>query len=80
MNIYDKLKPPNHQHILGTCVNTVCYEDTINQVMALATSEDYCYVCAANVHMVMEAYDSEDFRKIINIIWISQFIHNPGKF
>ena len=61
-----QFKPHNYRHILGMRVDGTSYEDTTNRIIARAVSGDYCYACAANVHMVMEAYDSEDFRNIIN--------------
>ncbi|WP_457637190.1 WecB/TagA/CpsF family glycosyltransferase [Oceanithermus sp.] len=36
------------------------------QIINWAVQEDSRYVCAANVHMVMESYDSIDFRKVVN--------------
>jgi len=65
-NEYLQFKPHNYRHILGMRVDGTSYEDTTNRIIARAVSGDYCYACAANVHMVMEAYDSEDFRNIIN--------------
>ena len=65
-NSYLQLKPANHQHILGTRVDGTSYIDTTKRILAQAASEDYCYVCVANVHMIMEAFDSEDFRMVIN--------------
>jgi N-acetylglucosaminyldiphosphoundecaprenol N-acetyl-beta-D-mannosaminyltransferase len=61
-----QLKLTNCRYILGMRLDETSYEDTTNRVISWAESGDYRYVCAANVHMVMEAYDSEDFRKIIN--------------
>ena len=65
-NSYLQFKPHNYRHILGMRVDGTSYEDTTNRIIARAVSGDYCYACAANVHMVMEAYGSEDFRNIIN--------------
>ena len=60
------LKPINIGYILGMPVDETSYEDTTNRVLTWALSGEYRYVCAANVHMAMESYDSEDFRTIIN--------------
>ena len=65
-NSYLQLKPLNYRHILGIRVAGTSYEDTTKRVILWILSGEYHYVCAANVHMVMEAYDSEDFRNIIN--------------
>jgi N-acetylglucosaminyldiphosphoundecaprenol N-acetyl-beta-D-mannosaminyltransferase len=61
-----QFKPFKHIYILGMRVDGTNYKDTTNRVIAWATSGDYRYVCVANVHMAMEAYDSEDFRNIVN--------------
>jgi len=61
-----QFKPLNYRYILGIRVDRTSYTDTTNRVIAWATSGDYRYVSVANVHMIMEAYDSDDFRKIVN--------------
>lgn len=52
--------------ILGTRVSPTSYESATNQVQSWAPTEKGRYVCAANVHMLMEARDSADFRDIVN--------------
>lgn len=52
--------------ILGMRVDSTSYEDAANRVIAWATAGASEYVCAANVHMVMEAYDSKEFRNVVN--------------
>jgi len=61
-----QFKPINYRQILGIRVDGTSYQDTTNRVMAWAASGEYRYLCVANVHMIMEAYDSEDFRNIVN--------------
>ena len=61
-----KFKPIKSRNILGIRVDGTSYKDTSNRVITWAISKKYSCVCAANVHMVIEAYDSRDFRKIIN--------------
>lgn len=56
----------NHQHVIGTRVDETSYKDAINRIMAWAILGRFHFVCAANVHMVMESYDSEDFKNIVN--------------
>ena len=62
----DEIERLTHRHIFGMRVDGTSYEDTTNQIMSWVLSGEYRFVCAANVHMVMEAYDSKDFRSIIN--------------
>jgi N-acetylglucosaminyldiphosphoundecaprenol N-acetyl-beta-D-mannosaminyltransferase len=54
------------QYILGMKVNVINIEDATRQVIQLAKARKSSYVCLANVHMVMEAYDSAEFRQIVN--------------
>ncbi len=61
-----QFKANKYQYILGTRVDGTSYEDTTNRILTQAASGDYGYACVANVHMIMEAFDSEDFRKILN--------------
>ena len=42
------------------------YVDATNQVLSWARAGLSRYVCIANVHMLMDAWDSADFRKIVN--------------
>jgi len=52
--------------ILGVQVDLTSNVDAIGQVLGWAKYGESHYVCIANVHMVMEAYDSVDYRNIIN--------------
>jgi len=52
--------------ILGTRVDATSYGLATRQVMEWARRSESQYVCAANVHMVMEAHDDLDFGRIVN--------------
>lgn len=41
-------------------------ESTVEEVTSWAAEKRGRYVCAANVHMAMEAHDSEAFRRVVN--------------
>lgn len=56
----------NYRYVLGMRVDGTNYKDATNKVITWATFGEYRCVCVANVHMIMEAFDSEDFRKIVN--------------
>ena len=58
--------PPTHRRILGMRVDATSYEDATRRVLAWAKGRESRYVCVANVHMTMEAYDSAEFRQIVN--------------
>ena len=52
--------------ILGMRVDTVNYDNTTQMIGDWAYEHKSRYVCVANVHMAMEAYDSPDFRTVVN--------------
>lgn len=52
--------------ILGMRVDVTTYADATARIMAWAHSAQPRYVCAANVHMVMETSDSAGFRDVVN--------------
>ncbi|WP_200894647.1 WecB/TagA/CpsF family glycosyltransferase [Bacillus alveayuensis] len=54
------------QDILGLKVDPITFEEITNKVISWANSNQSKYICFANVHMVMESYDSPNFRKIVN--------------
>lgn len=55
-----------HRYILGTRVDATSYDDASARILQWARAGESRYVCACNVHMVMEGYDSPDFQKVIN--------------
>ena len=44
-------------------VDTTNYNDAANQIINWAVNGETRYVCVANVHMVMEAYDDNNLSK-----------------
>ncbi|MBV6396008.1 MAG: N-acetylglucosaminyldiphosphoundecaprenol N-acetyl-beta-D-mannosaminyltransferase [Anaerolineales bacterium] len=52
--------------ILGTRVDATSYEDAAQQIVEWARRAESRYVCAANVHMLMEAHDDASFRETVN--------------
>lgn len=52
--------------ILGSRVDPISYSQAVHQIMTWARYNESRYVCAANVHMLMEAYDSPEFQNIVN--------------
>lgn len=47
-------------------IDATSYADATRGVLQWAKKRESRYVCAANVHMVMEGYDSKDFCQIVN--------------
>jgi N-acetylglucosaminyldiphosphoundecaprenol N-acetyl-beta-D-mannosaminyltransferase len=52
--------------ILGTRIDPTSLDHAVACMMEWACSGKTHYVCVANVHMVMEAYDSPDFQAVVN--------------
>ena len=52
--------------ILGMHTDVSDYQDATSRVVRWARAGESRYVCAANVHMVMETYDSATFRAVVN--------------
>ena len=52
--------------ILGVTVQPTSYPAAVAQITFGAEQHESRYVCAANVHMVMEAHDSPSFMEVVN--------------
>jgi len=52
--------------ILGVSVHPTSYQEAVAQITSWAKWKESRYVCAANVHMVMEAHDSPTFMQVVN--------------
>lgn len=52
--------------ILGMRVDATRYQDAVDRVLGWARERASRYVCIANVHMTMEAYDDSAFQAIVN--------------
>ena len=52
--------------ILNSRIHPITNHEATQLIIAWAAAGDKRYVCAANVHMVMEAYDSTDFKDVVN--------------
>lgn len=55
-----------HRYILGTRVDVLSYDGAAEIITRWAQAGQSKYVCAANVHMVMEAYDDDHFSRVVN--------------
>lgn len=54
------------RYVLGMRVDATSYSDACERVLSWAGEEEFGYVCVSTVHMVMEAYDDPDYRRIVN--------------
>jgi N-acetylglucosaminyldiphosphoundecaprenol N-acetyl-beta-D-mannosaminyltransferase len=52
--------------LLGVHVDTTDYFHASNTIVKWANNQCSRYVCLANVHMLMEAHDSDAFKQIVN--------------
>jgi len=55
-----------HRYILGMRVDALTLPRASERIVSWAERGESRYVCVASVHMVMEAFDSEPFRRIVN--------------
>lgn len=71
--------------VLGMAVDEVDYDAVLHQVRRWTVLQASRYMCISNVHMVMETYDDEELRAIINgadlvaadgvpVIWTSRWL------
>jgi N-acetylglucosaminyldiphosphoundecaprenol N-acetyl-beta-D-mannosaminyltransferase len=61
-----EMPPLAHRHIVGMRVDATSYEDATARIVTWAKTKAGKRVCAANVHMVMETYDSPKFAEVVN--------------
>ncbi len=54
------------RHILGMRVDASHYDECVEQIMQLAAERSGAGVCVATVHMVMEAFDDPEYRRVVN--------------
>lgn len=59
------LPTPTSRRILGMRVDATSYADATNRIARWAQAGESRYVCASNVHMVMESYDSPEFNEVV---------------
>lgn len=52
--------------ILGMRVDATSYDDATARIVHWAQAGESRYVCASNVHMVMESHDSSEFKAVVN--------------
>jgi len=54
------------RYVLGMRVDATSYEDASRRVARWARDGRSAYVCVATVHMIMEAFDSSAFQRVVN--------------
>jgi len=52
--------------VLGTPLNITSYQDSTTNIIRWAKELQSRYICIANVHVLMEAYDSTAYQEVIN--------------
>lgn len=60
------LADPKNREIVAIRVDATSYEDATDRIVRWADEGEAAYVCVANVHMTMEAYDDAAFRRVVN--------------
>ena len=61
----DEIPAPEHRHIIGMRVDATSYEDATARIISWAKQRVGKCVCAANVHMAMEAHDDPKFARVL---------------
>ena len=57
----------NKLPVLGNQINLTSYEKCTEEIISWTEDSIVRIVCAANVHMIMTAYDDPDFQNIFNM-------------
>ena len=57
---------PRSRHVVAIRVDATTYEDATARILSWVSACDPAYVCVANVHMTMEAFDDGDFQHVVN--------------
>jgi N-acetylglucosaminyldiphosphoundecaprenol N-acetyl-beta-D-mannosaminyltransferase len=52
--------------LFGVKIHRITYSQTIDKICKWSSKGESRYVCLANVHMVVEAYDSPEFKQVLN--------------
>ena len=52
--------------VIGICLEPKSYDSACGQILDWIKMRESRYVCVANVHTVMESYDSVHFKRLIN--------------
>jgi N-acetylglucosaminyldiphosphoundecaprenol N-acetyl-beta-D-mannosaminyltransferase len=71
-------------------VHATSYPDALQRISAWSDARESRYICEAPVHMVMEPYDSSEFRAVINgadlvtpggmpVVWMMRLLGVPGQ-
>lgn len=54
------------REILGIRVDGTSYDDAVSRILEWARAGESRYVCVAAVHLVMEAHDDPELRRVVN--------------
>ncbi|MEM9219736.1 MAG: WecB/TagA/CpsF family glycosyltransferase [Cyanobacteria bacterium P01_F01_bin.150] len=60
------LSPLEHRYVIRMRVDATSYQDASARIIHWAREHKNVYVCAANVHMDMETWDSDEFANVVN--------------
>ena len=52
--------------IIKVNISLTSYESATRKISSWTKTYESRYVCVANVHMIMEAFDSPGFRQVVN--------------
>lgn len=52
--------------VIGVRIDATSYADAVARIVSWAQANESRYVCAATVHMVMEAHDTPEYKAVVN--------------
>jgi len=90
LNLFISYHSLEANYILGIRIDSTSYYDATNRILNWALCGEKKYVCVANVHMIMKAYNDSNFRKIINnsglvspdgmpLVWTMRLLGNKNQ-
>jgi N-acetylglucosaminyldiphosphoundecaprenol N-acetyl-beta-D-mannosaminyltransferase len=56
----------DRKRIVSLEISVVSYQQAMDRILELATERESSYACFSNVHMIVEAHKSLEFRKMVN--------------
>ncbi len=80
-----RLAPRERKNILGVGIHAIRMNEAVKAIEEAIASKRKGYICVANVHVVMEAQDSKNYRHLLNtsfltvpdgrpLVWVGRFL------
>lgn len=63
MNVHEEI---SRKSVVSLNIDLISYRDALNKIIGIAKQKQHGYVCFANVHMTIEAYENKIFADQVN--------------